>query len=139
MGQELEMQARAHGLAVGGSSALCSTELVTCAIKEEPVSYTSCSSELYTRSHLSSPDHCRPTTLDLNNGTIRYSDSTTEEAEAGLYASHKEPPPKLDNLFLENTQSPMGTSNLLLSSGSPTHSNSSRRSSTSTEEQDQGC
>ncbi|XP_026777338.1 melanocyte inducing transcription factor a [Pangasianodon hypophthalmus] len=138
--QELEMQARAHGLAVGGSSTLCSTELVACAIKEEPISYTSCSSELYTRPHLPSPDHSRPTTLDLNNGTISYSDSTTEEAEAGLYASRKEPTTKLDDMFLENTLSPVGTSNLLLSSGSPTHSNdSSRRSSTSTEEQDKGC
>ncbi|XP_053492814.1 melanocyte inducing transcription factor a isoform X2 [Ictalurus furcatus] len=138
--QELEMQARAHGLAVGGSSALCSTELVACAIKEEPISYTSCSSDLYTRSHLSSPDHSRPTTLDLNNGTISYSDSTTEEAETELYASHKESSAKLDDMFLENTLSPVGTSNLLLSSGSPTHSNdSSRRSSTSTEEQDKGC
>ncbi|XP_017334738.1 melanocyte inducing transcription factor a isoform X3 [Ictalurus punctatus] len=138
--QELEMQARAHGLAVGGSSALCSTELVACAIKEEPISYTSCSSDLYTRSHLSSPDHSRPTTLDLNNGTISYSDSTTEEAETELYASHKESSTKLDDMFLENTLSPVGTSNLLLSSGSPTHSNdSSRRSSTSTEEQDKGC
>ncbi|KAG7326659.1 hypothetical protein KOW79_010060 [Hemibagrus wyckioides] len=138
--QELEMQARAHGLAVGGSSALCSTELVACSIKEEPVSYTSCSSELYARSHLPSPDHSRPTTLDLNNGTISYSDSTTDEADAGLYSSHKEPTAKLNEMFLENTLSPVGTSNLLLSSGSPTHSNdSSRRSSTSTEEQDKGC
>ncbi|KAI5108994.1 microphthalmia-associated transcription factor isoform 1 [Silurus meridionalis] len=94
--QELEMQARAHGLAVGGSSALCSSELVTCSIKEEPISYTSCSSELYTRPHLPSPDHSRPTTLDLNNGTISYSDSTTEEAEEELYANHKEPTTKLD-------------------------------------------
>lgn len=134
------MQARAHGLAVGGSSALCSTELVACAIKEEPISYTSCSSELYARPHLSSPDHSRPTTLDLNNGTISYSDSTTEDAEAGLYASHKEQTAKLDEMFLENTLSPVGPSNLLLSSGSPTHSNdSSRQSSTSTEEQDKGC
>ncbi|KAI5619509.1 microphthalmia-associated transcription factor isoform 1, partial [Silurus asotus] len=94
--QELEMQARAHGLAVGGSSALCSSELVTCSIKEEPISYTSCSSELYTHPHLPSPDHSRPTTLDLNNGTISYSDSTTEEAEEELYANHKEPTTKLD-------------------------------------------
>lgn len=134
------MQARAHGLAVGGSSALCSTELVACSIKEEPVSYTSCSSELYARSHLPSPDHSRPTTLDLNNGTISYSDSTTDEADRGMYSSHKEPTAKLNVMFLENTLSPVGTSNLLLSSGSPTHSNdSSRRSSTSTEEQDKGC
>lgn len=132
VGQELEMQARAHGLAVGGSSALCSTELVACAIKEEPISYTSCSSKLYTRSHLSIPDHSRPTTLDLNNGTISYRDSTTDETEAGLYASQKEPSSKQDDMFLENTLSPVGTSKLLLSSGSPTHSNnSSRRSSTS--------
>lgn len=133
------MQARAHGLAVGGSSALCSGELVACTIKEEPVSYTSCVSELYARPHLHSPDHSRPTTLDLNNGTISYSDSTTDEAEAGLYASHKEPSAKLNEMFLENTLSPVGTSNLLLSSGSPTHSDSSRRSSTSTEEQEKGC
>ncbi|TSM36149.1 Microphthalmia-associated transcription factor [Bagarius yarrelli] len=138
--QELEMQARAHGLAVGGSSALCSTELVTCTIKEEPISFTSCSSELYAHSHLRSPDHSRPTTLDLSNGTISYSDSSTEKPEAEVYASRKEKKAKLDEMFMENTLSPVGTSNPAISPGSLTHSNdSSRLSSTSTEEQDKSC
>ncbi|XP_062852784.1 melanocyte inducing transcription factor a isoform X4 [Trichomycterus rosablanca] len=138
--QELEMQARAHGLAVGGSSTLCSTELVACAIKEEAVSYTRCSSEFYAHSHLSSPDLSRPTTLDLNNGTISYSDSTTDEGETTMYTSHEKPSAKLDDMFVENTMSPVAAGNPLLSSASPSQSNdSSRRSSTSTEEQDKGC
>ncbi|XP_053354563.1 melanocyte inducing transcription factor a isoform X2 [Clarias gariepinus] len=137
--QELEMQARAHGLAVGGSSSFCSSEVIACTIKEEPISYTSCSSELYTHPHPHSPDHSRPTTLDLNNGTISYSDSTTDETDAELYTSHKDHSAKLDDRFLDNTMSPVGTAKLLLSSGSPTHSNDSSRSSTSTEEQDKTC
>nr|WCR76358.1 microphtalmia associated transcription factor a [Misgurnus anguillicaudatus] len=64
--QELEIQARAHGLAVVASSTLYSSDLVARAIKQEP-SMGDCSSDLY--SHLPSPDMSRPTTLDLNNGT----------------------------------------------------------------------
>ncbi|XP_036425534.1 LOW QUALITY PROTEIN: melanocyte inducing transcription factor a [Colossoma macropomum] len=137
--QELEMQARAHGLAVGSSTALCSTELVARAIKQEP-GLGDCPSDLYAHTHLPSPDLTRTTTLDLNNGTISYNDSPTEEPEGGLYSSHDKASGKLEDMFMDNALSPMGSSNPLLSSGSPTHSNSSsRRSSTSTEEQDKGC
>lgn len=134
------MQARAHGLAVGGSSTLCATELMACAIKEEPTSYTSCSSEFYARSNLASPDLSRPTTLDLNNGTISYSDSTTDDGDTLMYTSHENPSAKLDDMFVENIMSPAATRNSMLSSSSPSQSNdSSRRSSTSTEEQDKEC
>ncbi|KAL7833290.1 hypothetical protein SRHO_G00303080 [Serrasalmus rhombeus] len=137
--QELEMQARAHGLTVGSSTALCSTELVARAIKQEP-GLGNCSSDLYAHTHLPSPDLTRTTTLDLNNGTISYNDSPTEEPDGGLYSSHDKASGKLEDMFMDNALSPMGSSNPLLSSGSPTHSNSSsRRSSSSTEEQDKGC
>lgn len=133
------MQARAHGLVVGGSSALCSTELVARAIKQEP-GLGDCSSDLYAHAHLRSPDLSRPTTLDLNNGTISYNDSPTDEPESGLYTGHDKPSGKLEDMFMENPLSPMGSSNPLLSSGSPTPSNgSSRRSSSSAEEHDKGC
>ncbi|XP_072539308.1 melanocyte inducing transcription factor a isoform X5 [Salminus brasiliensis] len=137
--QELEMQARAHGLAVGGSSALCSSELVARAIKQEP-GLGDCSSDLYAHPHLPSPDLSRPTTLDLNNGTISYNDSPTDEQDTVLYTSHDKASGKLEDMFMDNPLSPMGSSNPLLSSGSPTPSNgSSRRSSTSAEELDKGC
>ncbi|XP_049335453.1 melanocyte inducing transcription factor a [Astyanax mexicanus] len=139
--QELEIQARAHGLAVGGSSALCSSELVARAIKQEPGLGDCSSSDLYAHSHLSSPDLTRPTTLDLNNGTISYNDSPTDEPDTVLYSTHDKTSGKLEDMFMDNALSPMGSGNPLLSSGSPTPSNSSSRrsSSSSVEENDKRC
>ncbi|XP_076870161.1 melanocyte inducing transcription factor a isoform X2 [Brachyhypopomus gauderio] len=135
--QELEIQARAHGLAVGSSSALCSTELVARAIKQEP-GLGDCPSDLYARARLPSPDP-RPTTLDLNNGTINYSDSPAHDGDAVIYRICDDSS-KLEEMFVDSALSPVASGNTLLSSGSPNHSNdSSRHSSTSTEEQDIGC
>ncbi|XP_066519749.1 melanocyte inducing transcription factor a isoform X2 [Hoplias malabaricus] len=132
--QELEMQARAHGLAVGASTALCSTELVARAIKQEP-GLGDCSTDLYSHSQMSSADLSRPTTLDLNNGTITYDHSPSEEPETRLYNCQDKASAKLDDIFMENMDNP------LLSSGSPTPSNnSSRRGSTSADEHEsKGC
>ncbi|ROL50760.1 Microphthalmia-associated transcription factor [Anabarilius grahami] len=132
--QELEMQARAHGLAVIPSPSLYSADLVARAIKQEP-GMGNCTSDLY--SHLPSPDISRPTTLDLNNGTISYNDSPTEEEEPGVYDSHNKTSAKLEDMLMDNTLSPVGSSDPLLSSGSPIPSNSS--GSSSMDEHENGC
>ncbi|XP_065135881.2 melanocyte inducing transcription factor a isoform X2 [Paramisgurnus dabryanus] len=119
--QELEIQARAHGLTVVSSSTLYSSDLVARAIKQEP-SMGDCTSDLY--SHLPSPDMSRPTTLDLNNGTISY-DSPAEEQEQGVYGSPNKTSTRLGDMIMDNTLSPVGTNDPLLSSGSPISSNSS--------------
>ncbi|XP_048054787.1 melanocyte inducing transcription factor a isoform X2 [Megalobrama amblycephala] len=132
--QELEMQARAHGLAVIPSPSLYSADLVARAIKQEP-GMGNCTSDLY--SHLPSPDISRPTTLDLNNGTISYNDSPTEEEEPGVYDSPNKTSAKLEDMLMDNTLSPVGSSDPLLSSGSPIPSNSS--GSSSMDEHENGC
>ncbi|XP_077054227.1 melanocyte inducing transcription factor a isoform X1 [Siphateles boraxobius] len=124
--QELEMQARAHGLAVLPSTSLYSSDLVTRAIKQEP-GMGNCTSDLY--SHLPSPDISRLTTLDLNSGTISYNDSPTEEEEPGVYDSPNKTSAKLGDMLMDNTLSPVGSNEPLLSSGSPVPSNSSDSSS----------
>ncbi len=118
------MQARAHGLTVVASPSLYSTDLVARAIKQEP-GMGDCTSDLYP--HLPSPDLSRPTTLDLNNGTISYNDSPTEEEEPGVY----------DSPNMDNTLSPVGSSDPLLFSGSPIPSSSS--DSSSMDEHENGC
>ncbi|XP_030632169.1 melanocyte inducing transcription factor a isoform X4 [Chanos chanos] len=138
--QELEMQARAHGLAVVGSSSLCSSELMARAIKQEPL-MGDCSSELYSHQHLPSPDLSRPTTLDLNDGTISYNDSPSEAGDPGVYGSpSKTSSTKLEDMLMENTLSQVASGDPMLSSVSPGASNtSSRRSSTSMDENEKGC
>lgn len=128
------MQARAHGLAILPSPSLYSSDLVARAIKQEP-GMGNCTSDLY--SHLPSPDISRPTTLDLNSGTISYNDSPTEEEEPGVYDSPNKTSAKLDDMLMDNTLSPVGSSDPLLSSGSPVPSNSS--DSSSMDEHENGC
>lgn len=128
------MQARAHGLTVVASPSLYSTDLVARAIKQEP-GMGDCTSDLYP--HLPSPDLSRPTTLDLNNGTISYNDSPTEEEEPGVYDSPNNTSTKLEDMLMDNTLSPVGSSDLLLSSGSPIPSSSS--DSSSMDEHENGC
>ncbi|XP_026117289.1 microphthalmia-associated transcription factor isoform X2 [Carassius auratus] len=132
--QELEMQARAHGLAVVASPSLYSSDLVARAIKQEP-GMGDCTSDLYP--HLPSPDLSRPTTLDLNNGTISYNDSPTEEGEPGVYDSPNKASAKLEDMLMDNNLSPVGSSDPLLSSGSPLPSSSS--GSSSMDEHENGC
>ncbi|XP_039544945.1 melanocyte inducing transcription factor a isoform X2 [Pimephales promelas] len=132
--QELEMQARAHGLAVLPSTSIYSSDLVARAIKQEP-GMGNCTSDLY--AHLPSPDISRPTTLDLNSGTISYNDSPTEEEEPGVYDSPNKTSAKLDDMLMDNTLSPVGSSDPLLYSGSPVPSNST--DSSSMDEHENGC
>ncbi|KAG7269960.1 hypothetical protein CRUP_026530 [Coryphaenoides rupestris] len=129
--QELEMQARAHGLSVVSSTSLCTSELMARAIKKEPL-LGECPSDLY--QHSSTPDMSPPTTLDLNNGTITFD---AIHADAGdPYRSSKSAGGAKDN-----TLSPITASEVLLSSVSPANSdNSSRRSSSSSmDEKEKGC
>ncbi|XP_076123551.1 melanocyte inducing transcription factor a isoform X5 [Alosa pseudoharengus] len=139
--QELEMQARAHGLAVVASSTLCSSELVARAIKQEPGLDDCAAANLYATQPHSSPDLSRPTTLDLNNGTISYSDSHCDvDDDSEAYGSPPRVSGKLEDIFMDNGLSSVTSSDPLLSSISPGASNSSgsRRSSTSMEENENG-
>ncbi|XP_051568268.1 microphthalmia-associated transcription factor-like [Myxocyprinus asiaticus] len=132
--QDFEMQARAHGLAIVPSPTLYSSDSVARAIKQEP-SMGDCTSNLYP--HLPCPDISRPTTLDLNNGTISYNDSPTEEGELGVYDSPTKDSSKLDDMLLDNTLSPVGSNDPLLSS--PILSNNNSSSSSSMDEHENGC
>ncbi|XP_055077630.1 melanocyte inducing transcription factor a isoform X2 [Periophthalmus magnuspinnatus] len=83
--QELEIQARAHGLTLVPTPSVCTSELVARAIKQEPV-LGDCPSDLY--HHSSSPDMSPPTTLDLNNGTISFDRAPSADAgESSMYRS----------------------------------------------------
>ncbi|XP_067100219.1 melanocyte inducing transcription factor a isoform X8 [Osmerus mordax] len=132
--QELEMQARAHGLVVVASSSLCSSELMARAIKQEPV-LGDCPSDLYQQP--SGPDMSPPTTLDLNNGTISFNESPTDVGDLGPYGKAT----KMKDLMRDNCQSPLSPSDPLLSSVSPdgSNSNSRRSSSSSMDENEHGC
>ncbi|XP_013866349.1 microphthalmia-associated transcription factor isoform X6 [Austrofundulus limnaeus] len=122
--QELEMQARAHGLSIS-SSALCSAELGPRPIKQEPA-LEDCHRELYAlpRHHQHHPA-CTPEppgTLELNEGH-RYG----SQGKAG-------------DVLMEDTLSPVRGGDPLLSSVSPDASkDSSRKSSVSMDENEQGC
>ncbi|KAK6321636.1 hypothetical protein J4Q44_G00086120 [Coregonus suidteri] len=130
--QELEMQARAHGLVVVPSSSLYSSELMAQAIKQEPI-LGDCPSDLYQKS---GPNMSPTTTLDLNNGTIHFNDSPVDAGDPGAYGSNKASTKLKD--IIDNTLSPISS---LLSSVSPDASNSSSRcsSSSSMEENNHGC
>ncbi|XP_058487029.1 melanocyte inducing transcription factor a isoform X4 [Solea solea] len=125
--QELEIQARAHGLTVVSSPSVCTSELLARAIKQEPI-LDDCPSELYTNS--SSSDMSPPTTLDLNNGTITFDQIPADAVDPGPYGNSRNC--KIKELVRDNT----------LSSMSPDSSNniSSRHSSSSSmEEKEHSC
>lgn len=146
--QELEMQARAHGLAVA-PSALCASELTARSIKQEPV-LGDCDQELYTPHphHLhDGSDASRPTTLDLNDGTISFSDGQGPAGgDPSAYGLGPKAPncsssaAKLDDILMDDNLSPVGAGDPLLSSVSPgTSKDSSCKSSISMEENEHGC
>ncbi|KAJ7998595.1 hypothetical protein DPEC_G00206530 [Dallia pectoralis] len=132
--QELEMQARAHGLAVLPSSSLCTSELMGRAIKQEPV-LGDCPSDRYQQS---GPNMSPPTTLDLNNGTIHFNNSTLDDDDAEAYSSSKASG-KLKNILTDTTLSPLSCNDPLLSSVSPDTSNSSSRRSSTSDMEDNDC
>ncbi|XP_006769999.1 PREDICTED: microphthalmia-associated transcription factor isoform X3 [Myotis davidii] len=134
--QELEMQARAHGLSLLPSSGLCSADLVNRIIKQEP-SLENCSQDLPPRH----ADLTCTSTLDLTDGTISFSSSLgagTEGSQA--YGVPTKMGSKLEDILMDDTLSPVGVTDPLLSSVSPGASKtSSRRSSVSMEEPEHAC
>ncbi|XP_035517593.1 LOW QUALITY PROTEIN: microphthalmia-associated transcription factor-like [Morone saxatilis] len=134
--QELEIQARAHGITVVSSPSVCTSDLIVRAIKQEPV-LGDCPSDVY---HSSTPDMSPPTTLDLNNGTITFDQIPADAGDHGHYGNSRTC--KMKELVRDNTLSPISPSDPLLSSMSPDGSNnvSSHHSSCSSmEEKEQGC
>ncbi|XP_020646712.1 microphthalmia-associated transcription factor isoform X5 [Pogona vitticeps] len=135
--QELEMQARAHGLSIIPSTGLCSPEMVNRLIKQEPV-LDHCSQEVLPHH----PDLSCTTTLDLTDGTITFNDSLANvtESAAGTYTGPTKMGSKLEDILMDDTLSPVGVTDPLLSSVSPGASKtSSRRSSVSMEDTDHAC
>ncbi|XP_034556869.1 melanocyte inducing transcription factor a isoform X2 [Notolabrus celidotus] len=133
--QELEIQARAHGLTVVPSSSVCTSDLMSRSIKQEPL-LGDCPSDLY--QHNTAPDMSPPTTLDLNNGTITFDRIPADSGEPGSYRNSRTC--KMKELVRENTLSPISPSDPLMSAMSPGGNSSSQHSSSSSmEEREQGC
>ncbi|XP_060017340.1 microphthalmia-associated transcription factor isoform X2 [Lagenorhynchus albirostris] len=134
--QELEMQARAHGLSLIPSTGLCSPDLVSRIIKQEPA-LENCSQDLL-QQHA---DLTCTTTLDLTDGTITFNNNFgagTESSQA--YSVPTKMGSKLEDILMDDTLSPVGITDPLLSSVSPGASKtSSRRSSMSMEETEHTC
>ncbi|XP_074499732.1 microphthalmia-associated transcription factor-like isoform X1 [Sebastes fasciatus] len=132
--QELEMQARAHGLVIT-SSALCAAELAARSIKQES-SLEDCRQDLYTlHPHHQHHPACTPEppgALEVNEGHSNFPE--------GHYSAHGKPGSKLNDILMEDTLSPVRGVDPLLSSVSPdTSKDSSRKSSVSMDENDQCC
>ncbi|XP_061591451.1 microphthalmia-associated transcription factor-like isoform X2 [Cololabis saira] len=132
--QELEMQARAHGLAIT-SSTLCASELAMRSIKQEP-SLEDCHQDLYSlHPHHQHHPACtpeQPSTLELNEGHSNFPE--------GHYHVHSKAGSKLNDILMEDNLSPVRGGDPLLSSVSPDASkDSSRKSSVSMDENEQGC
>ncbi|XP_067854994.1 microphthalmia-associated transcription factor-like isoform X5 [Heptranchias perlo] len=130
--QELEMQARAHGLPLVNPSGLCSPDLTGRCIKQELVMDECNRDGLQHHSDLS-----RTTTLDLTDGTLTFNDSL---GHAGTYNAPTKMGSKLEDILMDDTLSPVEATDPLLSSVSPGASKtSSRRSSMSMEDSETGC
>ncbi|XP_038141186.1 melanocyte inducing transcription factor a isoform X3 [Cyprinodon tularosa] len=133
--QELEIQARAHGLTVVSSPSVCTSELMARAIKQEPI-LGDCPSDVY--QHNCTPEMSPPTTLDLNNGTITFDHIPADAGDS--YGNSRTC--KMKELVRDNSLGPVSPSDPLLSSMSPdvSHNVSSRHSSSSSmDEKDHGC
>ncbi|XP_068183491.1 microphthalmia-associated transcription factor-like isoform X2 [Antennarius striatus] len=131
--QELEMQARAHGLAVV-SSALCSSDLCPRPIKQENA-LDDCPQDPYAlpphHQHRPSCPPDTPSPLELHEGRAGFPE--------GRYGVHSKTGSKHD-VLMEDSMSPVRGGDPLLSSASPNASqDSSRKSSLSMEENEQGC
>lgn len=123
------MQARAHGLSVS-SSALCSAELGEQPIKQEPT-LEDCHRDLYTL-HPLHQHHLHPACTPEQPGTLEGHSNFSE----GHYSSQS----KAGDVLMEDTLSPVRGGDPLLSSVSPDASkDSSRKSSVSMDENEQGC
>ncbi|XP_060691679.1 microphthalmia-associated transcription factor-like isoform X2 [Hemiscyllium ocellatum] len=133
--QELEMQARAHGLPLVNPSGLCSPDITGRNIKLEPVTDECHSDSLQHHSDLSRTTAA--TTLNLSDGTLTFNDNL---GHAGTYSAPTKMASKLDDILMDDTLSPGEATDPLLSSVSPGASKtSSRRSSMSVEDSENGC
>lgn len=130
--QELEMQARAHGLAIS-SSALCSAEIRAQQIKQEPT-IEDCHQDMYTLhpSHhqACTPEH--PNSLELNDSHANYQESSH-------YSVNNKSGSKLNDILMEDTLSPVRGGDPLLSSISPDASKDSSRKSSLSMEENEAC
>ncbi|XP_055016431.1 melanocyte inducing transcription factor a [Boleophthalmus pectinirostris] len=124
--QELEIQARAHGLTLVPTPSVCTSELVARAIKQEPM-LGDCPSDLY--HHSSSPDMSPPTTLDLNNGTISFDHAPSDAGESSEYRSPRSCKRKEHGLAPASPRTP------LMSPMSPKHN----QHGSTAEEHDHSC
>ena len=109
------MQARAHGLSLIPSTGLCSPDLVSRIIKQEPA-LENCNQDLL-QHHA---DLTCTTTLDLTDGTITFNNSLgagTESSQA--YSVPAKMGSKLEDILMDDTLSPVGITDPLLSSVSP--------------------
>uniref|UniRef100_A0A8C5HYQ1 Microphthalmia-associated transcription factor-like n=1 Tax=Gouania willdenowi TaxID=441366 RepID=A0A8C5HYQ1_GOUWI len=136
--QELEIQARAHGLSLVSSTSTCTSELMARAIKQEPV-LGDCPADLY--EHGSVGDMSPPTTLDLNNGTITFDHMPTDDGDhVTIYGNSRTC--KSKESLKNSHHPPISPTDSLLSSMSPDISNncvSHHMSSSSMEEKDHSC
>ncbi|XP_041072247.1 transcription factor EC-like isoform X1 [Carcharodon carcharias] len=125
--QELEMQARVHGLPTM-SSALSPTELVTHLVKHE--SYQADNS----------PDYLQQPTLpqmlsELNEGPCSFLDPLSHFTDLSFSAALKQEN-RLDNILIDNTISPLAADPLLSATSPDASKGSSRRSSFSTDDEE---
>ncbi|KAE8612525.1 hypothetical protein XENTR_v10012885 [Xenopus tropicalis] len=129
--QELEMQARAHGLSIMPSTGLCSTDLVNRVIKQEPM-LDSCNQEILSNHH----DLSGTTTLDLTDGTITFSNNLRNMTDSPTaYSIPTKLGSKLEDMFMDDTLSPRVNDPHHTISPGASRTNS-RRSSISMEEND---
>ncbi|XP_073425823.1 microphthalmia-associated transcription factor isoform X1 [Dendrobates tinctorius] len=132
--QELEMQARAHGLSIMPATGLCSSDLVSRIIKQEPM-LDSCNQEMLQNHH----DLSGTSTLDLNDGTITFSNNIRNIADSPTaYSMPTKVGSKLQDIFMDDTLSPR-VHEALHSVSPGTSKANSRRSSISMEENDHHC
>ncbi|XP_040262515.1 microphthalmia-associated transcription factor isoform X9 [Bufo bufo] len=132
--QELEMQARAHGLSIMPTTGLCSSDLVNRIIKQEPM-LDSCNQELLQNHH----DLTGTSTLDLNDGTITFSNNIRNITDSPTaYSMPTKMGSKLEDIFMDDTLSPR-VHDVLHSLSPGTSKANSRRSSISMEENDHHC
>ncbi|KAK1801606.1 hypothetical protein P4O66_022183 [Electrophorus voltai] len=141
-GAALEMQAQAHGLAVS-SSTLGSPELPARPIKQEPV-LGDCTQDVYLHPRPSGTDTGYSSTLDLNDGTVTFSNGVASSAASSDPHAYgvitKATNAKRDDMLMDETLSPVAMSDPVMSSISPGASkDSSRKSSVSMEETEHGC
>uniref|UniRef100_UPI00398EBF63 microphthalmia-associated transcription factor-like isoform X3 n=1 Tax=Pristiophorus japonicus TaxID=55135 RepID=UPI00398EBF63 len=126
--QELEMQARAHGLPLVNPSGLCSPDLTGRNVKLEPV---------IDECHRDGLQHHSDLSHTTTDGTLNFNDNL---GHIGTYNAPMKMGSKLEDILMDDTLSPGEATDPLLSSVSPGASKtSSRRSSISMEDSENGC